>query len=443
MGHEKEKTQSLGVLSLWAIGVGLVISGESFGWNIGWGIIGAKSFFVPVLIAATLYFCLVKNLTELTCVYPNSDGPQDFVTLAYGKTVGSFISIILLVEFLFAIPAVANAISEYLGFLSGNHHFDSWVATLFVVVFCAINFFHISLKIKFVIILTILAVLELNIFSFSIVKEFSFENFMAGSHENLNIHNILLALPYAIWMFLAIEGLALFTKYVDYDDFRGKVSSGYSYSIITLFMLCSTVLILAGGSIIWSEEVWGFITSNSHPMPAILATVLGQEHIVVKVFTFLGLFGLVASLQGVVSAAILQFENIILEYSFDSFIKRILSTLVVLIVGLVSIWSSSTGMLIEFSVFAAVSLYFGIGLSLYKLRKQDNKKLTPHLKYQHLDFSEKKSNIYILLSTFISLVCVFAFAYSQTKSFFIFFILSVFYFSYHFFTKNLKIKNNG
>ncbi|MCX7093951.1 MAG: amino acid permease [Methylobacter sp.] len=435
------KSQSLGVFSLWAIGVGLVISGESFGWNIGWGIIGAKSFFVPVLIAATLYFCLVKNLIELTCVYPNSEGPQAFAELAYGKIVGNFISIVLLVEFLFAIPAVANAISEYLGFLVGSHHFDLWIATAFLLVFCIINYFHISLKIKFVIILTILAILELNIFSLSILPKFSLQNFMVGRNENLSAQTILLALPYAVWMFLAIEGLALFTKYVDYNEFREKISAGYIYSILTLFIFCSVILMLAGGGIIWNEEVWNFITSNNHPMPAILATVLGQDSIITRVFTFLGLFGLIASFQGVVSVAIIQFENIISDYITDTSTKRILSTLLVLIVGLVSVWSSTTGMLIEFSVFAAVSLYFCVGLSLYKLRtdKVDINNKISNFNYRHSDFSDIQSNIYVFISCLISLICVFAFSYSQTKSFFIFSALSISYFVYSFYFKKLKV----
>jgi len=251
---------------------------------------------------------------------------------------------------------------------------------------------------------------------------------MIGSHENLNIGNIMLALPYAVWMFLAIEGLSLFTKELDRDEFHKKVSRGYIYSILTLFSFCCVVLILAGGGIVWSEDVWGFITLNNHPMPAILATILGKESFIVNIFTFLGLFGLIASFQGVVSAAIIQFENIISEYIHDTWIKRFLSTFIVLIVGLVSIWSSTTGMLIEFSVFGAVTLYFGVGLSLYKLRKENN--ISEGSDYQHSDFSDIQSNIYIFMSSFISLICVFAFAYSQTKSFIIFTALSALYFVY-------------
>ncbi|MHC8298809.1 hypothetical protein [Pseudomonas sp. ZS1P83] len=34
---------TLGTLHLWGIAVGLVISGEHFGWSYGWGVAGTKA----------------------------------------------------------------------------------------------------------------------------------------------------------------------------------------------------------------------------------------------------------------------------------------------------------------------------------------------------------------------------------------------------------------
>lgn len=52
----KEKLKpTLGTLRLWGIAVGLVISGEYFGWSYGWGAAGTlgflvTTFFVPSCI---------------------------------------------------------------------------------------------------------------------------------------------------------------------------------------------------------------------------------------------------------------------------------------------------------------------------------------------------------------------------------------------------------
>ena len=41
---------TLGTLHLWGIAVGLVISGEYFGWSYGWGTAGTLGFLVTALL---------------------------------------------------------------------------------------------------------------------------------------------------------------------------------------------------------------------------------------------------------------------------------------------------------------------------------------------------------------------------------------------------------
>ena len=49
----KEKLKpTLGTLQLWGIAVGLVISGEYFGWSYGWGAAGTLGFLVTTLFVA-------------------------------------------------------------------------------------------------------------------------------------------------------------------------------------------------------------------------------------------------------------------------------------------------------------------------------------------------------------------------------------------------------
>ncbi|MCX7081625.1 MAG: ethanolamine permease, partial [Pseudomonas sp.] len=45
---------TLGTLHLWGIAVGLVISGEYFGWSYGWGTAGTLGFLVTALMVATM-----------------------------------------------------------------------------------------------------------------------------------------------------------------------------------------------------------------------------------------------------------------------------------------------------------------------------------------------------------------------------------------------------
>lgn len=154
----------LGSFALWAIGVGMVISGESFGWNYGWAAIGPLGLLGVTLVVAVMYFSLVKTKIELGCVYPDADGPQSYAFLAYGERFYKLVIAAILVEFVFIVPAVANSIGGYLGFLT-NHASDAkWIAA-FVVVFCSFsNFFNVKASLFFLYCLTFLALGELTIF---------------------------------------------------------------------------------------------------------------------------------------------------------------------------------------------------------------------------------------------------------------------------------------
>ena len=64
-----------------------------------------------------VYCDLIQNLIQLTYLFPNATGSEDLVENAFGKVIGKFIGFSLLIEFLFATPAVANSIGEYISFI--------------------------------------------------------------------------------------------------------------------------------------------------------------------------------------------------------------------------------------------------------------------------------------------------------------------------------------
>lgn len=409
----------LGAFSIWAIGVSLVISGESFGWNIGWSYTGPVLFFVPVIISAAMYYALIHCLIELACVYPNAEGPHVYTKNAFGKHWGWFIAIAILFEFLFAAPAIASSVGEYIGFLNNNLGIAPWIASGFLFLFCLINLFDLSLSVLFAIILTILAIAELFIFQTSVITEFSAANLFSNTYGTKDFTSVVQALPFAIWMLLAIEGISLMTRNVRKDNFRKHIAKGYVYSFWTLIILGVSVLFLAGGGIVWNLENWETISNDNHPMPASLALILGKSHIITQVFTFLGLFGLIASLQGVLLAAITQVEQFITISGTSDKQRRILSSVLVFAVSMLAIWGSQTSFLIELSVFGAVTMYFGTSLSLFKLRKEnsdrildlDGVSLEEGLNYRHSDFKDKKPGFYTGAAIVFSFFSMLALAY--------------------------------
>lgn len=429
--EENINSKKLGVFAIWAIGVGMVISGESFGWNLGWAITGPLLFFIPVAVAALMYFGLIQNLIELACVYPNASGPHTYVEKAFGKKWGYFIGLAILFEFLFATPAIASSLGEYLGFLLDDLTMSPWIATIFILFFSIINIFEMHVGVRLLIILTLLAIAELFLYQGSVASSFQMDNIInSGNDSSLSMQSFVEAIPYAIWLFLAIEGISLMTNAIDKKGFRKTISRGYNFAFFTLLILALLVLFLAAGGIDWNLPESIEILNENHPMPASMALILGKEHFLVQLFTFIGLFGLIASLQGIAFAATTQLEPLLKNVKFKGVSNRAMASSLVFIICLIAIWSSQTGFLIELSVFGAVCMYMAVSTSLLFLRKKQVLISPANFEngfYQHKDFNAKFSTFSSVVAVVISLICILAFAYLQFTAFIIFIACSLIY----------------
>jgi hypothetical protein len=67
--------RTLGSFRLWGIAVGLVISGEYFGWSYGWSQAGTMGFLIVALAIAAMYCAFIFSFTELTTAIPHAGGP--------------------------------------------------------------------------------------------------------------------------------------------------------------------------------------------------------------------------------------------------------------------------------------------------------------------------------------------------------------------------------
>ena len=79
---------TLGTLHLWGIAVGLVISGEYFGWSYGWGVAGTLGFLVTALIVAAMYTCFIFSFTELTTAIPTPAAPSPTAVAPSARKAG-------------------------------------------------------------------------------------------------------------------------------------------------------------------------------------------------------------------------------------------------------------------------------------------------------------------------------------------------------------------
>lgn len=384
MSNEKLKP-TLGTLHLWGIAVGLVISGEYFGWSYGWGVAGTLGFLVTTLVVAAMYTCFIFSFTELTTAIPHAGGPFAYSWRAFGATGGMIAGIATLIEFVFAPPSIAMAIGAYL-----NVQFPSLdpkaAAVGAYIVFMTLNILGVTIAATFELVVTLLAVAELLVFMGVVAPGFSLARFAAGGWAGADVFSpaaiggIFAAIPFAIWFFLAIEGAAMAAE--EAKDPRRTIPKAYIAGILTLVALAFGTMIFAGG-----VGDWKALSNINDPLPQAMKAVVGSSSTWLHMLVWIGLFGLVASFHGIILGYSRQFfalaragflpHGLARLSRFQTPHRAILAGGVIGVAaiysdGLVSVQGMSlTAAMITMSVFGAVVMYIMSMLSLFKLRRNE------------------------------------------------------------------------
>src|SRR5688572_31362125 len=76
------------VWSLWALGVGAVISGDFFGWNFGLAAGGFGGLLLATLVMTALYVGLCFSIAEMSPALPHTGGAYSFARSALGPFAG-------------------------------------------------------------------------------------------------------------------------------------------------------------------------------------------------------------------------------------------------------------------------------------------------------------------------------------------------------------------
>ncbi|MDD2892634.1 MAG: ethanolamine permease [Halothiobacillaceae bacterium] len=376
---------SLGTVHLWGIAVGLVISGEYFGWSYGWGVAGTLGFLATTLLVATMYLSFIFSYTELTTAIPHAGGPFAYSRRAFGEKGGLIAGLATLIEFVFAPPAIAMAIGAYL-----NVQFPGLDAKLVAVgayiVFMGLNIVGITIAATFELLVTILAVLELLVFMGVVAPGFSFINFVINGWAGSNdfglpaISGIFAAIPFAIWFFLAIEGAAMAAE--EAKDPQRTIPKAYTSGILTLVLLAFGVMIFAGGAGDWST-----LSNINDPLPQAMKMVVGENSGWLHMLVWIGLFGLVASFHGIILGYSRQFFALARAGYLPPSLAKLSrfqtphrAIIVGGLIGIAAIYSdgiinlqgmSLTAAMITMAVFGAIVMYIMSMLSLFKLRKTE------------------------------------------------------------------------
>lgn len=369
--------RTLGPVMLWGLGVGYVISGMYFGWNLGLPQGGTLGLAISTIFITLMYVFFTFSYTELACAIPKAGGAFDYANRALGTNVGFIAGMAQLIEFVFAPPAIAFAIGAYF-----HEFFPSIpimvIASVAFMIFTALNISGVKAAARFELFITVFAVVELLIFAGVTLPHFKASNLSLNAFP-FGVKGIFASIPFAIWFFLGIEGVANVAE--ETIDPQKNVVKGFGSAILTLVVLCALTFIASIGVAGWEAVVYpspGAAPSDS-PLPMALSFVVGKNSAMYHMLLTIGLFGLIASFHGIILAA----GRVTYEFGRVGYFPSIVgkaharfktpanALIANMFVGIGALLTGKTGEIITIACFGAISLYILSLITFFVLRKNE------------------------------------------------------------------------
>ena len=226
---QPELKKTLGPFLLWGLGVGYVISGMYFGWNLGLPAGGTLGLAIATFFIIILYITFTFSYAELACAIPKAGGVFDYATKAMGKDWGFIAGMAQIIEFVFAPPAIAAAIGAYFHIFFPQFSVIS-IAIMAYVLFTALNIYGVKAAAIFELIISAFAVFELLLFSGITLPHFHLSNLTQNALPHGWV-GVGAAVPFAIWFFLGLEGVANVAE--ETINPQKNILRGFGYALFT------------------------------------------------------------------------------------------------------------------------------------------------------------------------------------------------------------------
>lgn len=301
-----------GVASLWALGVGAVISGHFSGWNFGLGPAGWGGMLIATVLIAIMYLGLTFSIAEMSPALPHTGAAYSFSRATMGPWGGFITGLCENVEYVITPAVVVFFISSYLGSIFGTpESFQPvyWIFCYFI--FVGLNVVGVELSFKVTLVVTIAALACLVAFWVSAIPNMDFSRWAlnigvgpdgkavelpegGGSFLPFGIMGALAAMPFAVWLFLAIEQLPLAAE--ESVDPKRDMPKGIILGICTLIVSAFMILLLNS-----SVANGAFALSTSgEPLLDGFKAIYGDG--IAKVLALVAVIGLIASFHTIIYA---------------------------------------------------------------------------------------------------------------------------------------------
>jgi len=326
--EKRELRRHAGVFALWALGVGAVISGDFSGWNLGFNVGGWGGMFVATVIITIMYLGLTYSIAEMSPALPHTGGAYSFARTAFGPWGGFITGIAENIEYVLTPAVIMFFIGSYLtGIFGTPAAFQPVYWILGYVIFVGLNARGVELSFTVTVIVTLLAIAMLLIFFVSAIPLIDFGKYAMnigadpttgaavelpdgnGPFLPFGAHGVLAALPFAVWLYLAIEEIPLAAE--ESADPKRDMPRGIMLGMFTLIALGFLVLIInpaipiardltdAAGATTTAHGAFALGTSGEPILDGFRA-IFGSSW--AKVLALIAVAGLVASFHTIIFA---------------------------------------------------------------------------------------------------------------------------------------------
>lgn len=236
-----------GVLHLWALGVGAVISGDFFGWNFGL-LSGFGGMLGALAVITLLYIGLCFSIAEMSPALPHAGGAYSFARTSMGTWGGYITGLAENMEYILTTAVIVVGVGGYLGAIFGTPpaYAPLWWLVCYAI-FVAFNVSGVEMSFRVSVIITLCALAILLVFYIGAAPLFRLNHWALDNGPWLpkGSLGIVTALPFALWVYLGIEQLPLAAE--ESHQPARDMPSGILLGLATL-ILCSflTVILNAG-----------------------------------------------------------------------------------------------------------------------------------------------------------------------------------------------------
>ncbi|WP_165735963.1 ethanolamine permease [Pseudoalteromonas sp. C8] len=313
------KQGTAGWLLLAGLGVSYVISGDFAGWNFGIAEAGWGGFAIAAVLMAVMYLALVLSLAEMSAAIPAAGGGYSFARQAIGPAGGYLTGLAVLIEYALAPAAIVIFIGSAVEALTGFN--GPWVYALFYLLFVGIHLAGVGEALKVMMVISGLAVLAIIATAFVLITNFDASRLFdvpvtdaVGASEFLPLgwYGVWAALPFAMWLFLAVEGVPLAAE--EAKDPAKDVPKGIIGAMIFLLFTAFLVVVLVPGA-------GGAAAMGASAVPLVDALNASGSEGLATVVNILGLAGLVASFFSIIYG----YSRLVFALSRAGYLPRSLS----------------------------------------------------------------------------------------------------------------------